>query len=326
MAETIPYTRDDYTVGWVCALPKELAAAMYMLEERHPDLKPQRGDSTTYIFGNIGEHNIVIAGLPQGRTGITSSAAVAAQMISIFPNIKVGLMVGIGSGIPQKVQLGDVVIGAPIEGCPAVIQWGIGREKDNNNFFVQTGSLNPPEKLLLSVLAKFEAEQIKAYTTTIKNLHQVPGQYFRSPQPKDIAYHSSYQHIGGSNCNLCDDSMAISRELKSKQRYGVHYGLVASGNEEIKSAEQRDELYRQFNDIICIETEAAGMINDFPCIIIRGISDYADSHTNVAWQGYAAAAAAAYAKTFLDFLPVSEVDKLETVKSKYKICIQVYKR
>lgn len=118
----------------------------------------------------------------------------------------------------------------------------------------------------------------------------------------------------------------MKRELKSKQRYGVHYGLVASGNQVITSAEQRDELYRQFNDIICIETEATGMMNDFPCIIIRGISDYADSHTNVAWQRYAAAAAAAYAKTFLDFLSVSEVDKLEAVKSKYQFCIQVHKR
>lgn len=313
-AITIPYTRDDYTVGWVCALPTELTAAIYMLKERHPDLKQQRGDSNAYILGKMGEHNVVIAGLPKGRTGTTSSATVAAQMISSFPNIKVGLMVGIGSGIPQKVWLGDVVISAPVDDRPGVIQWDMGTAEDTG--FVQTGFLNPPAKLLLSSLAKFEAEQIKVHACMMESLaKQVPKDYFKSSQPKDIAYESTYQHVGGIDCSQCDGTMAMKRE--SRKRHGLHYGLVASGNKVIKSAEQRDKLYRQFNEkILCIETEAAGLMNDFPCIVIRGISDYGDSHTDVAWQEHAAAAAAACAKTFLDVVPVSEVDKLEAVKSK----------
>lgn len=320
MAKTIsiPHTRDDYTVGWVCALPKELTAAIFMLEERHPDLKQPRGDSNAYTLGKMGEHNVVIAGLPKGVTGNTSSATVAARMISTFQNIKVGLMVGIGSGIPQKVRLGDVVISAPVEDRPGVIQWDMGRAEDKG--FVQTGFLNPPAKLLLSSLAKFEAEQIKIHATMMEYLgKQVPKEYYQSsPQPKDIAYKSNYQHVGGNDCSQCDDNMVMKRD--SRQRHGLHYGLVASGNRVIKSAEQRDKLYHQFNDnILCIETEAAGLMNDFPCIVIRGISDYADSHPNVAWEEYAAAAAAACAKTFLDVVPVSEVDKLEAVKSKY-IC------
>lgn len=325
MAEaiSIPYTRDDYTVGWVCALPTELRAAIYMLKERHSNLKQPRGDSNAYTLGKMGEHNVVIAGLPKGVTGTSSSATVAARMISSFPNIKVGLMVGIGSGIPQKVRLGEVVISAPVGHRPGVIQWDMGRAEDNG--FVQTGSLNPPAKLLLSSLAKFEAEQAKLHADMMKYLaKKVPEDYFKSPQPKDIAYISTYQHVGGNDCNQCDDSMAMERE--PAQRHGLHYGLVASGNQVIKSAEQRDKLYRQFDeDILCIETEAAGLMNDFPCIVIRGISDYGDSHTNAAWQEYAAAAAAACAKTFLDVVPVNEVDKLEAIKSKYT-CFVYYKK
>ncbi|RYP21593.1 hypothetical protein DL767_009233 [Monosporascus sp. MG133] len=45
--------------------------------------------------------------------------------------------------------------------------------------------------------------------------------------------------------------------------------------------------------------EAAGLMNDFPCLVMRGICDYGDSHKNDGWQRYAAAAAAAYAKEFL---------------------------
>jgi nucleoside phosphorylase len=58
------------------------------------------------------------------------------------------------------------------------------------------------------------------------------------------------------------------------------------------------------------ETEAAGLMNDFPCLVIRGISDYSDSHKNDRWQPYAAATAAAYAKELLVALSVKEVDEL----------------
>jgi hypothetical protein len=53
--------------------------------------------------------------------------------------------------------------------------------------------------------------------------------------------------------------------------------------------------------------EAAGLMNDFPCLVIRGICDYADSHKNKEWQGYAATVAAAYAKELLLVVPVDQV-------------------
>jgi hypothetical protein len=49
--------------------------------------------------------------------------------------------------------------------------------------------------------------------------------------------------------------------------------------------------------------EAAGLMNSFPCLVIRGICDYADSHKNKDWQGYAAAVAAAYSKELLLVAP-----------------------
>ena len=52
-------------------------------------------------------------------------------------------------------------------------------------------------------------------------------------------------------------------------------------------------------DCICFEMEAAGLVDSFPCLVIRGVSDYADSHKNDRWQGYAAAVASAYAKELL---------------------------
>ena len=46
-------------------------------------------------------------------------------------------------------------------------------------------------------------------------------------------------------------------------------------------------------------------MNDFRCLVIRGICDYADSHKNKTWQPYAAATAAACAKEILSLVPVS---------------------
>ena len=59
--------------------------------------------------------------------------------------------------------------------------------------------------------------------------------------------------------------------------------------------------------------EAAGLMMDFPCIIIRGICDYSDSHKNKQWQGYAALTAASYAKELLKYVPRGQVSREELV-------------
>jgi nucleoside phosphorylase len=78
----------------------------------------------------------------------------------------------------------------------------------------------------------------------------------------------------------------------------VHYGVIASGNELIKNAAERDRLGEELG-AKCVEMEAAGLMNDFPCIVIRGVCDYADAHKNDVWQKYAATTAAAFAKELL---------------------------
>jgi nucleoside phosphorylase len=59
----------------------------------------------------------------------------------------------------------------------------------------------------------------------------------------------------------------------------VHYGIIASADQLMKDVITRDKISQQ-HDVICFEMEAAGLINDFPCVVIRGICDYSDSHKN----------------------------------------------
>ncbi|KAL2820250.1 nucleoside phosphorylase domain-containing protein [Aspergillus cavernicola] len=100
----------------------------------------------------------------------------------------------------------------------------------------------------------------------------------------------------------CDAGYVVQRtERISPQQSRVFYGLIASGNQLMRSAHERDKLGKEHN-VLCFEMEGAGIMNSFPCLIIRGICDYADSHKNKVWQNHASATAAASAKLLLSRL------------------------
>jgi nucleoside phosphorylase len=139
--------RNDYTVGWVCALPVELVAAQEMLDEEHPDLEHDSADNdeNLYALGSIGGHNVAIVCLPAGRIGNNPAAAVATQMRATFKKIRLGLMVGIGGGVPSAeadVRLGDVVVSQPHGTFAGVVQYDAGKTTPSG--FERTGSLNSP--------------------------------------------------------------------------------------------------------------------------------------------------------------------------------------
>ena len=109
-------SHDNYTVGWICALYLEIAAAKAMLDEIHDSLSVDLNDDNAYTLRRIGPYNIVITCLPSSVYGITSAVIVATQMLSSFRSIRFGLMVGIGGGVPSKdvdIRLGDVVVSNP---------------------------------------------------------------------------------------------------------------------------------------------------------------------------------------------------------------------
>src|SRR5215469_6038854 len=124
------FSHDDYTVGWICALPLEMATATAMLDDIHASLTKHPNDKNTYQLGRIGGHNVVIACLPAGVYGTTSAATVATQMLSSFRSIQFGLMVGIGGGVPSKgtdIRLGDIVVSHPTRKYGGVVQYDYGK-------------------------------------------------------------------------------------------------------------------------------------------------------------------------------------------------------
>ena len=346
-------THNDYTVGWVCALPKEQTAATAMLDQEHADLPKPQNDHNIYTLGCVGNHNVVIACLPKGEVSNNASAAVATRMTSTFPSIKFGLMVGIGGGVPPTVRLGDVVVGTPADGFGGVVQWDLGKAEQGGTF-KNTGALNNPPRALRTVLTKLETKHemrgsmIPQYLEDLKtNWPRLAARYTRSESLEDILFRADYNHVkkkamGGrgipdnmgedrnrdgkdeeeeeKSCTFCDRTKVVRRKPRDML---VHYGLIASGNQVIKDAAFRDKINERLGGgVLCFEMEAAGLVNDFPCIVIRGICDYADSHKNKDWQEHAAAVAAAFAKEFLSMVPVHEVDQLPTILGKL-CCVYV---
>lgn len=300
-SDPVKFNHADYTIGWICALSKEQTAAMAMLDQKHPDLPSLANDDNAYTFGSIGGHNIVIACLPKGRYGTNSTATIATKMLSSFPSIKFGLLVGIGGGIPSKVRLGDVVVSAPIDQYPGVVQWDLGKAEDGGKFR-RTGALNSPPNALLKVLSKLESEHEMQDSNIPIFLDEMKQKY-----PKLYPKYFWNQSLR--------DPQDQSGEGTAMRSPDIHHGLIASGNQVIKDAAVRDRLNEDLDgNVLCIEMEAAGLMNDFPCLVVRGICDYADAGKNKDWQEYAAAVAAAYAKEILSMLQIWAVKHMESVQ------------
>ncbi|EFQ34117.1 hypothetical protein CGRA01v4_12182 [Colletotrichum graminicola] len=295
-----------YTVGWVCALPLEMAAAAAMLDETHEPLAMNPSDSNVYTFGRIGPHDIVIACLPLGQYGTNSAAVVANNMRWSFPSIYIRLMVGIGGGVPGKVdiRLGDVVVSSPTGTSSGVVQYDFGKAVHDGRF-EYTGTLNKPPQSLLAAVSKLRANherrpnQIPAILADMKMRNPDMTDYLHQSMDEDRLFQAFYEHTGGDTCDDCDVSMIVERDPRpAAATPKIHYGIIASGNQVMKYAQTRDRLAKDLG-VICFEMEAAGLMDNFPCLVIRGICDYSDSHKAKRWQRYAAATAAAYAKELL---------------------------
>lgn len=319
---------EEYTVGWVCALSRESVAAQLFLDEHHeegPEYVSQN-DNNSYILGKIGKHNVVIAVLPDGEYGISTAASVARDMVHSFPNVRVGLMVGIGGGAPTEVndiRLGDVVVSSPRNRNGGVFQYDFGRTVQEKSFQYTKFLDQPPTFLRTAVSAlatqyKIKGHKIKsAIEAVIQKNPRLKQEFQRPDLDSDKLYQPNVLYSGNDEASVSCDAveMLVHRRKRDPQQDDpvIYYGLIASANQLMKDATIRDKLAKERN-VLCFEMEAAGLMNHFPCLVIRGISDYCDTHKNDVWQGYAAMTAAAYAKELLLRIHPSQVEAARSIK------------
>ncbi|KAK3111935.1 hypothetical protein LTR53_012311 [Teratosphaeriaceae sp. CCFEE 6253] len=318
MAPSPTHPRESYTVGIICALDVEKAAVEGTLDEEHGRLEQMAGDENSYSFGRLHRHNVVVACLPAGVMGKASAATVAKDMMRSFP-IKAGLMVGIGGGVwsaKNDVRLGDVVVSQPDGMHGGVVQWDFGKmEKEGK--FRWTGTLNKPPRPLLNAVQTLKAthrrkasEVYLHFETMLSDNPLMAGDYGCPGRDTDGLYETSYAHPGGDTCEHCDRARLVrSRPQRKDERPRIHYGNIASGDKVVKDGPTRDRIAAE-EGILCFEMEAAGLMDTFPCVVIRRICDYADSHKNKRWQPYAAATAACYCKELLGVVDAQGVEQL----------------
>lgn len=318
--------RNLYTIGWICAIHTELVAALALLDEKHDrptELDPN--DSNNYELGKISGHYVAIACLPAGEHGIAAAAGSATNLLRSFPNVRFGLMVGTGGGAPTShhdIRLGDVVVSTPGDGKGGVFQYDFGKTMQDQAF-VETSFLDQPPKLLRAAVAGLKAGyEMDGHTLTEevnKALQRKPRlqRTYCRPKTDDILYKYTYTHVPGQSedCAACGEDLSnyISRRPRDENDVDpvIHYGLIASANQRMENAIIRDKLAME-KGVLCFEMEAAGLMNHFPCLIIRGICDYADTHRNDKWQGYASMMAAAYARDLVRRLIPEQVQARKT--------------
>lgn len=306
-----PFGRHQFEVVIICALPLEADAVRSLFDhcwdDEGPPFGKAPGDANAYTTGSIGRCHVVLVHTP----GIGKvNAAVASQCRVTFPGIKLAIVAGIAGAVPltpsgAEIVLGDVLIST------GIVEYDYGR-RFPDSFERRTTPhdvLGRPGGELRALLRKLETlhprrkmqKQLLRYLDELGDEPELEAEY--PGITHDLLFEPTYRHIvDGQKCQDCgcDGELVVRRRLaEDRPQPHIHFGLVGSDDAVMKSAQHRDTT-AQREGIIGFEMEAVGVWDTFPCVVIKGACDYADSHKMKNWQRYAAATAAACTKAFLD--------------------------
>ncbi|OJD33137.1 kinesin light chain [Diplodia corticola] len=320
-----PPAAEDYNVAWICALPDvELDPARLMLDDDYdtPSSIDARWDDVQYFCGRMHDHRVVIACLPNGESGNVNASRLTYALFRSFANIKIALLVGIGGGVPRpsskrdpldEIYLGDVVVGWPDDGGDAVVYHDRGKATANGRFEMR-GHIPEPDWSTKQALGSIKSNHRLGKTKFddhLMRLNRLNGSAMPS-RDQDYLFEAGYIHEDPElTCESCDRSRLVTRPERSENRFVFHMGRIATGNSVIKDAERRDKISKDCGGALCIEMEAAGASVNRNILVIRGISDYADSHKNDKWQFHAAKNAAVFARELLCTMRASKVKAME---------------
>ncbi|KAL2848926.1 hypothetical protein BJY01DRAFT_246150 [Aspergillus pseudoustus] len=336
-----PKTRKEFTVAIICALPIEADAVEAVFDEQYDRLGKfygkQPGDMNVYINGRIGKHNVVLCYMPGKGKG--SAAGVTSSLLISYTGIELGLVVGICGGGPSPPEYRDIFLGDVVI-SDSVIEYDFGRQypggfQRKTDVQVQDTLRRPGRKiwtLLNGLRADNSRSEFQTQTQQYLQTLQQTGAKWQHPRVDDnlfdVSYlHKHYSHASSTGCDcaclissspdqICKEALGQScHELKCSNAQAircrkfsdeaihetsVYIGPVASADTVMMSGQHRDEIVRR-EGVIGFEMEGPGVWDNVPCIVIKGVCDYADSHKNKEWQPYAAGTGASAAKAFLEY-------------------------
>lgn len=352
-----PASRNDFRIAVICALRIESDAVVAMFDEDWedgPKYEKVENDSNAYTVGKIGVHNVVLAHMP--GIGKANAATMTGKLNISFPQIRLGLVVGICGGMPFiretlrdsrdiDVFLGDVIISTQ------VAQYDLGHLYSNGLIPIDTlqNTLGRPKDEIRAFLHKLQGfkdrrrleNRIRGYLANVLQQEDFKKSNYQG-EDKDILYESSYRHkhqekmdcpsavCGNDEDKVCKEALflpcedlkcnlgkQVSRDRSKKDgndaanqasasKTGaeassprVHFGLFASGDSVVKSADHRDHLADTM-EAVGFEMEGSGAWESIPVVVIKSVVDYADSHKSYLWQKYGALCGAACMKAFVN--------------------------
>ncbi len=308
-----PADRSHFTIAVLCSLAVEFDAVIALLDYSWGDVEfsslgKAAGDPNLYFTGLIRSHNIVVS-LMGGKDRGSTAAAIAGFRAS-YPNVNLTLIVGICGAVPfypdetgQRVEivLGDVIV------SDVIVPYYVGRrqpqefshvpKKANAEVPAFLNNLKAPRGL--RTLRDEMSDYLDWFQRERGPMAAYPG------RTQDRLFEATYNHlVAGMSCEECGcDGKLISRDRFTwgDEKPAVHFGPIASGDTILNSAKTRDEFAQKAGvGVIGFEWTGIHSWGIIPCVAIKGVCDYADSHRNTEWHQYAAAAAAACAKAILD--------------------------
>jgi nucleoside phosphorylase len=320
MSSQHPTRKEQFTIACVTLDPTPVC---YVLDQQYDGLFLS-GVRGSYRYGLIGNNYIVVTA-PSDTSTIPASRS-ADDLKRDFPHIELTVAVGIAGGIPgienksvkeNDIRLGYVVVSRPSDHYSGVVKYDRGKHETDG--FHPTGTLNKPHHLLLSIARLFEEDdntkadsrdKIRQYLKKINKKSQGSHKYPEGIE--DLLFRAEYDHVGPTKngCAECLKDERINRPPRDNSDPKIHYGTIASGDSVIKEPNMRKQIGRH-PEIKCVEMEAAGLMDTLHPLVIRGISDYADTHKDDKWRSYAAATAAAYMKYLLSKLPAQPIKEIE---------------
>ncbi|KAL7921495.1 purine and uridine phosphorylase [Trichoderma austrokoningii] len=302
------------------------------------------GDNNYYTTGRLGKHNVVLAVLP--GMGTNSAASATASLRASYGSLRLVFLVGVCGGVPrvadEDVFLGDVVVSKAVVQYDLGRQHPEHFQVKNT----VEDSLGRANKDIRGMLALLETNHVKnqlqiksaTYMTQLQSAaakaakaakrRQKKPSYQYPGITKDKLYRPEYIHRHAEQCHICgkfdtcaeaattscadlrcEEAMLVIRDMPSENDNdyipNIFIGRIGSGNTVMRSGEIRDWMAKRHN-LIAFEMEGAGAWDEVPCLVVKGVCDYADSHKNKEWQGFAAATAASVMKAILDRYTVTD--------------------
>ncbi|PYH92390.1 purine and uridine phosphorylase [Aspergillus ellipticus CBS 707.79] len=278
-------------------------------------------DPNEYTFGRIDKHNLVIVHM--SGMGKLNAALASGYLKWSFPHIKLGLVVGVCGGVPQGklrkyIFLGDVIV------SDGMIEYDLEAPFRQYELHGDMDSCFRPvqrDVAGLTWMLRIGERHLRLEKELARHLAiaQCVSGMEESRHPgvdADELFQASYQHRhpGSFGCALCDewgrtdgpgcfDAIQLScQQLQCGQDVShgsrkrsvvhgagknpspsIHLGTIGSGDTVLMSGEDRDRLAAK-TGAIGFEMEGAGVWGNVPCLVIKGVSDYSDSHKNKGWR------------------------------------------